>query len=98
MPTQATIVSHSLVEETCPYVDEIANEMISDILSLVDVDRRIEVKIENIIKNAIESIKSGGTIPLREALTSKCDQVIDLEEELHYTKLRLEDLERESSQ
>ena len=98
MSTQATIVSHSLVEETCPYVDEITNEMISDILSLILVDRRIEVKIENIIKNSIESIKSGGTIPLREALTSKCDQVIDLEEELHHTKLRLEDLERESSQ
>lgn len=75
-------MSYSLVEETCPILDELGYELIDNLSSLIEDSNR-EQLVKSVIAS-IELIKKYGTVPLREALNDTCQKYIDLETELSF--------------
>ena len=75
-------MSYSIVEETCPILDELGYELIDNLSSLIEDSNR-----EQLVKSVIASVelmKKYGTVPLREALNDTCRKYIDLETELSF--------------
>ena len=77
-------MSYSIVEATCPILDEIGYELIDNLSSLIEDSNR-----EQLVKSVIASIelmKKYGTIPLREALNETCRELIEARAEILFLR------------
>lgn len=77
-------MSYSIVEETCPILDELGYELIDNLSSLIEDSNR-----EQLVKSVIASIelmKKYGTIPLREALNETCRELIEARAEILFLR------------
>lgn len=77
-------MSYSIVEETCPILDEIGYELIDNLSSLIEDSNR-----EQLVKSVIASVelmKKYGTIPLREALNETCRELIESRAEILFLR------------
>ena len=77
-------MSYSIVEATCPILDELGYELIDNLSSLIEDSNR-----EQLVKSVIASIelmKKYGTIPLREALNETCRELIEARAEILFLR------------
>lgn len=77
-------MSYSIVEETCPILDEIGYELIDNLSSIIEDSNR-----EQLVKSVIASVelmKKYGTIPLREALNETCRELIEARAEILFLR------------
>lgn len=77
-------MSYSIVEETCPILDELGYELIDNLSSLIEDSNR-----EQLVKSVIASVelmKKYGTIPLREALNETCRELIEARAEILFLR------------
>lgn len=77
-------MSYSIVEATCPILDELGYELIDNLSSLIEDSNR-----EQLVKSVIASVelmKKYGTIPLREALNETCRELIEARAEILFLR------------
>lgn len=77
-------MSYSLVEETCPILDELGYDLIDNLSSIVEDSKRDQL-MKSVV-NMIELVKKYGTVPLREALNKNCYELIEVKAELQFLK------------
>ena len=77
-------MSYSLVEETCPILDELGYDLIDNLSSIVEDSNRDQL-VKSVV-NMIELVKKYGTVPLREALNEKCRELIEARAEILFLK------------
>lgn len=77
-------MSYSLVEETCPILDELGYDLIDNLSSIVKDSNRDQL-MKSVV-NMIELVKNYGTVPLREALNEKCRELIEARAEILFLK------------
>ena len=77
-------MSYSIVEATCPILDELGYELIDNLSSIIEDSNR-----EQLVKSVIASVelmKKYGTIPLREALNETCRELIEARAEILFLR------------
>lgn len=77
-------MSYSIVEETCPILDELGYELIDNLSSLIEDSNRDQL-VKSVIAS-IELMKKYGTIPLREALNETCRELIEARAEILFLR------------
>lgn len=77
-------MSYSLVEETCPILDELGYDLIDNLSSIVEDSNRDQLMKS--VMNMVELVKKYGTVPLREALNKNCHELIEVKAELQFLK------------
>lgn len=79
--SKAERMSFDMIDATCPVVDKLMKECISNIK--MDLDEYHDIDgdkyIESHIDDMVRSIKEMATEKLREALIDACQRIVDLE-------------------
>lgn len=81
---QHKAMSFSIIEETCPILDELGYDLIDNLSSIVKNSNRDQLMKS--VMNMIELVKKYGTVPLREALNEKCRELIEARAEILFLK------------
>lgn len=79
--TNAYRMSIDCIAETCPTIDDIAANSITQITELFAESSVLETTIINIFNDMVSAFKDNGTCKIRDALTSLCEDYISLEKE-----------------
>ena len=77
-------MSYSLVEETCPILDELGYDLIDNLSSLFEDSNRVH--LVNLVNQSFELSKKYCTLPLRDALNEKCRELIEARAEILFLK------------
>lgn len=81
---QHKAMSFSIIEETCPILDDIKDDLIDNLSSLFEDSNRVH--LVNLVNQSFELSKKYCTLPLRDALNEKCRELIEARAEILFLK------------